>query len=97
MILQKKINLKIPDIVGVIFLLFPIFYYSDEYIKGGSKNRIRRITPYEALLIQGFKKNTSKRIVNTGLSDTQLYKLAGNAVSPAVVKEVMRHLLNFKS
>lgn len=72
-------------------------YYSDEYIKGGSKDRIRRITPYEALLIQGFKKNTSRRIINSGLSDTQLYKLAGNAVSPAVVKEVMRHLLNFKS
>ena len=32
MILQKKINLKIPDIIGVIFLLFPIFYFSDDYI-----------------------------------------------------------------
>ena len=69
-------------------------YYSDEYIKGGSKNRIRRITPYEAMLIQGFKKNTAKRILKTGLSDTHLYKLAGNAVSPLVVKEVLRHILD---
>ena len=68
-------------------------YYSDKYINGGSKNRIRIITPYEAFLIQGFKKNTSKKIINSGLSDTQLYKLAGNAVSPIVVREVMRHLV----
>ena len=58
------------------------------------KNRIRRITPYEAMLIQGFKKNTAKRILKTGLSDTHLYKLAGNAVSPLVVKEVLRHILD---
>ncbi len=69
-------------------------YYSDEYIDGGSRDRIRRITPYEALLIQGFKKNTAKKIIRSGLSDTQLYKLAGNAVSPMVVKEVLKHILN---
>ncbi len=68
-------------------------YYSDSYINGGSPNRIRRITPYEALLIQGFKKNTAKKIIDCGLSDTQLYKLAGNAVSPMVVKEIIKHLL----
>ena len=33
------------------------------------------------------------KIINSGLSDTQLYKLAGNAVSPIVVREVMRHLV----
>ena len=68
-------------------------YYSDAFISDGSKDMIRRITPYEALLIQGFKKTTAKKIISLGLSDTQIYKMAGNAVSPPVVKSVLKHLL----
>ena len=69
-------------------------YYDMNYLANGSKNKIRRITPYEALLIQGFKKNIAKKILNVGLSDTHIYKLAGNAVTTTTAKSVLAHLLS---
>ena len=68
-------------------------YYDLNYLSNGSKNKIRRITPYEALLIQGFKKNITKKILNLGLSDTQIYKLAGNAVTSTTARSVLSHIL----
>lgn len=68
-------------------------YYSDKFIKGGSSHRIRRITPYEALKIQGFSNSFSKKLLNSGFSDTQIYKFAGNAVSPIMVKNILKHVL----
>ena len=69
-------------------------YYSDYYLSGGSSKKIRRITPYEALLTQGFKRNVAKKIIALGLSDTQIYKLAGNAVSVTTSRYVLSHILN---
>lgn len=69
-------------------------YYSDYYLSGGSRKKIRRITPYEALLTQGFKRNVAKKIIALDLSDTQIYKLAGNAVSVTTSRYVLSHILN---
>ncbi len=68
-------------------------YYDLNFINGGPKNRIRRITPFEALLLQGFKKNVARKIIKSNLSDTAMYKLAGNAVSILTAKAVLRHIL----
>lgn len=80
-------------------------YYSDSFINGiynnrtglvtenpKGKNRIRRLTPKEALLLQGFNKNFIKKAINSGISDTRIYMLAGNSVPTKMVKSVCEKL-----
>lgn len=52
---------------------------------------IRRLTPIECERLQGFPDNWT-----AGESDTQRYKMCGNAVTVNVVKAVMERLLNGK-
>ena len=57
--------------------------------------RIRRLMPIEAWRLQGFTTEQFEKVAATGMSDAQLYKQAGNAVSVPVVEEIARNLLNF--
>jgi DNA (cytosine-5)-methyltransferase 1 len=79
-------------------------YYSQSFIEGKyhkkknevilnqnfDNNMIRRITPKEALLIQSFPKRYVNKLLKSKLSDTRLYMLAGNAVPPKMVSEVLK-------
>lgn len=80
-------------------------YYSDSFIRGKwdenkqqiieteeGRDRIRRITPYEALKIQGFPEKLIAKLLQSGLSDSRLYMAAGNAVPPPLVAAVLRTL-----
>lgn len=55
--------------------------------------RIRRLMPIEAWRLQGFTTEQFEKVAATGMSDAQLYKQAGNAVSVPVVEEIARNLL----
>ena len=57
--------------------------------------RIRRLMPIEAWRLQGFTTEQFETVAATGMSDAQLYKQAGNAVSVPVVEEIARNLLKF--
>lgn len=61
-------------------------------INSGGKKRIRKLSPQETFLIQGFSSDFINRIKDTGMSDTQLYKQSGNAVSPPVIAEIARSI-----
>ena len=55
--------------------------------------RIRRLTPRECELLQGFEKDWTKYGINEQgerieISDTQRYKMCGNAVSVPVIKAI---------
>jgi len=82
-------------------------YYSDDYInsrnpfeyscKSFSKEElaqknIRRLTPKEAYNIQGFNDAFYINAKNSMISDSQLYKQAGNAVSVNTVYAVLHYL-----
>lgn len=54
--------------------------------------RIRRLTPREAWRLQAFEDYLFDRARAAGLSDAQLYKQAGNAVTVNVVYEIGLHL-----
>lgn len=80
-------------------------YYSDDFIYGkfneekvvlakNGKSRIRRITPLEAFRLQGFDDMFVKNAKVAGVSDTQLYKQAGNAITVNVAEEVLSSLFN---
>ncbi len=56
------------------------------------KQRIRKITPYEAFTLQGFPKSFYEAVKNIGISNAQLYKQAGNAVSVNTVYAILHYL-----
>lgn len=67
-------------------------YYSDDFIINGRSHQntakeilfnkpIRRLTPQEALQMQGFSKSFYDNAISAGVSEHQLYKQAGNALS----------------
>lgn len=54
--------------------------------------KIRKLTPKECWRLQGFHDSLFYKAQNTGLSDTQLYKQAGNAVTVNIVYEIGKKL-----
>jgi len=54
--------------------------------------RIRRLTPLECFKLQGFPDSHHDKAKAAGVSDAQLYKQAGNAVTVNVVYEIARRL-----
>lgn len=57
--------------------------------------KLRKFTPIENLRVQGFEEDFIENLRNSGVSDTQLYKQSGNAVSPPVIREIFNHLDGF--
>ena len=57
-------------------------------IIGGQNVRIRRLTPRECWRLQGFPDEYFDKAKAAGISDSQLYKMAGNAVSVPVAKAI---------
>lgn len=54
---------------------------------------IRKLTPEEAFLLQGFPSEYATKARNAGVSDGALYKQAGNAVSVNVIYAVIYYLI----
>lgn len=80
-------------------------YYSDDFIHGEfdgekiisgphSKKRIRKLTPKEAFRLQGFHDSFVSKAQKAGVSDTQLYKQAGNAITVNVAETILKTILN---
>src|SRR5690606_632631 len=68
----------------------PLEYLKTEYSKEEqAKHRIRKLTPHEAFLLQGFNGSFVSNAMNEGVSNHQLYKQAGNAVSVNTVYAVL--------
>ena len=83
-------------------------YFSDDYIYHGSpeeyaqlvftkeeltQKRIRRLTPKEAFILQGFCERFYRNAKDAGVSDSQLYKQAGNAVTVNTVYAILQYVL----
>lgn len=57
--------------------------------------RIRKLTPLECFRLQGFSDSAHQALVDAGISDTQRYKMAGNAVTVNVIDAIGRRLTNY--
>jgi DNA (cytosine-5)-methyltransferase 1 len=86
-------------------------YYSDEFLKHKNpfryleqvfpkeeqaKHRIRKLTPLEAFKLQGFDEDFSLNAAKAGVSNHQLYRQAGNAVSVNTVYSILHYLIEKK-
>ena len=56
--------------------------------------RIRKLTPKECWRLQGFSDEMIDKCVDAGISNTQLYKMAGNSISVCVVKAIFKELFD---
>lgn len=56
-------------------------------------DKIRRLTPLECLRLQGFPDEFYYKCKENGLSDTQLYKQAGNSMTVDVVAYLIKEIL----
>ena len=64
-------------------------------IKENKQLKLRKFTPIENLRVQGFHEEFIEKLVKLKVSDTQLYKQSGNAVSPPVIREIFNHIQKF--
>lgn len=55
--------------------------------------RIRKLTPKECLRLQGFHEDTYDQLKAAGISDSQIYKQAGNAVTTNVIEALVKRLI----
>ncbi|MEO5776754.1 MAG: DNA (cytosine-5-)-methyltransferase [Flavobacterium sp.] len=72
----------------------PVKYLEKKFTKDElAKHSIRKLTPREAFLLQGFNEKFVEKAIEKGISNHQLYKQAGNAVSVNTVYAVLHYLL----
>ena len=57
--------------------------------------RIRRLMPIECWRLQGFSREQFNKVATLGMSDAQLYKQAGNAVTTTVIEAIGKRLKEF--
>ena len=62
-------------------------------VSEGAKYRIRKLTPLECFRLQGFPDSAHQALVNAGISDSQRYKQAGNAVTVNVIEAIGERLI----
>jgi DNA (cytosine-5)-methyltransferase 1 len=65
----------------------------DAYVT--NKYRIRKLTPYECWKLQGFSTESFLAAQSAGVSNSQLYKQAGNSVTIPLVRELGSRLIKF--
>lgn len=55
--------------------------------------RIRKLIPLECFRLMGFDDSDFYKIKNVGISDTQLYKMAGNSIVVNVLEEIFKKVV----
>lgn len=63
----------------------------------GSENvteqyRIRKLTPTESYRLMGWKDNDIQKVKDIGMSDTQMYRQAGNGLVTNCIELIFEHL-----
>jgi len=66
-------------------------YVKDQ--KTGSIKGIRNITPLESWRLMGFNDEAFYKAKNAGISDTQLYKQAGNSIVVPVLEQIYKEIM----
>lgn len=65
----------------------------NQEIKTFDQYRIRKLTVLECFRLQGFPDSFHDKAVEAGVSNSQLYKQAGNSISVPVIQAILKNLL----
>lgn len=68
-----------------------------EVLKIDTDYRIRKLTPLECYRLQGFTDVAFYKAKNSGVSDTQLYRQAGNSITVQVLEAIFKELFITKT
>ena len=71
---------------------FPKIMYKSEVMELNENYRIRKLTPKECWHLMGMTKIDCQKAIDIGVSDSQLYKIAGNGLVTNCVQEIFEHL-----
>ena len=66
--------------------------YANGYIKMRETDRIRRLTPRECWRLQGIPDEITDKVIRAKVSDTQMYRGAGDACTVNVIYEIAKKL-----
>lgn len=66
---------------------------SNHFTKTVINKSIRRLTPKECLRLQTVPEHLIDKILNLGISDTQIYKMAGNGWTVDVIAHILKHII----
>lgn len=69
------------------------YEHNNYLIESTTEYRIRKLTPLETWRLQGFSDEAHETVKAAGISDSQRYKQAGNAVTVNVIEAIGRKLL----
>lgn len=58
------------------------------FIQNGEEYVIRKLTPKECMRLQGVPDEYTDRLIQAGISDSQIYKAAGDGLSVPIAKEI---------
>lgn len=58
------------------------------FIQDGEKYVIRKLTPKECMRLQGVPDEYTDKLIQAGISDSQIYKAAGDGLSVPIAKEI---------
>lgn len=71
----------------------PMFTLTKQDIHGVEyQNRIRRLTPKECWRLQGIPDEITNKVIAAGISDTQMYRGAGDATTVNVIYEIAKKM-----
>lgn len=60
----------------------------------GEEDGYRKLTPRECFRLMGVEDSDIDKLVTSGISDNQLYKLAGNSIVVDVLEGIFKNLIN---
>jgi len=94
---DKRGNLKKRNYASTVIASYHRHPSDSDYVLINSfENNIRRLTPIECERLQGFPDNWTKYGTKGLISDTQRYRMCGNAVTVDVVEEIFKRILCLK-
>jgi DNA (cytosine-5)-methyltransferase 1 len=80
---------------GLVGALAATDYKQPKQFLGESSNfKVRKLSPLECWRLQAFSDEDFKKAKDIGMSDTQLYKQAGNSITVTVLESIFKELLN---
>ena len=65
------------------------------FIQDGEEYVIRKLTPKECMRLQGVHDEYTDKLMQAGISDSQIYKAAGDGLSVPIAKEIGERIKNY--